>query len=88
MAAGVAVIASDAGGPAEIITPGVDGLLSPPGDVGTLATSLRRLADDPGLRERLQVAGRRRSRDFAPEQVAREIMDVYQEMVSTERRKS
>jgi len=88
MAAGVPVIASDAGGPAEIITPGVDGLLSPPGDVGALATSLRRLADDPGLRERLRVAGHRRARDFAPDQVAGAMMGVYQDLVGTGRAKS
>ena len=34
MAAGLAVVAADAGGPAEVITHGVDGLLYPPGDFG------------------------------------------------------
>ena len=53
MSAGLAVVASDAGGPAEVITHEVDGLLCPPGDVVTLAVILRRLADDPALRLRL-----------------------------------
>ena len=43
MAAGLAVVASDAGGPAEVITHEVDGLLYPPGDVAALAVLLRRL---------------------------------------------
>jgi len=77
MAAGVPVIAADAGGPAEVITTGVDGLLCPPGDVGALAASMRRLADDPGLRDRLRAAARRRARDFAPETAAREMTAVY-----------
>jgi len=87
MATGVAVIASDAGGPAEIITPGVDGLLAAPGDVGALAASLRMLAGDPGLRERLQLGGRRRAQDFTPDRVAGELMDVYQALVGTRRTK-
>ena len=46
MLSGVPVVASDAGGPAEIVTDGVDGLLAPVGDVGALAERLRRLAGD------------------------------------------
>ena len=53
MAAGLAVVASDAGGPAEVITHDVDGLLYPPGDASALAAHLRRLADDPTARLRL-----------------------------------
>ena len=53
MAARLAVVAADAGGPSEIITHEVDGLLYPPGDIGALAGLLRRLADDPALRLRL-----------------------------------
>jgi glycosyltransferase involved in cell wall biosynthesis len=88
LAAGVAVIASDAGGPAEIITPGVDGLLTPPGDVDALAGSMRRLADDPDLRERLQDAGRRRAGDFAPASIAREFTAAYRELLRTRRTRS
>src|SRR6185436_14775046 len=43
MAAGVPVIAPDAGGPAEVITDGVDGVLVPAGDTAALATALARL---------------------------------------------
>ncbi len=50
MAAGLPVVAADAGGPAEIIDDGVDGLLYPPGDEAALAERLRRLADDRELR--------------------------------------
>ncbi len=83
MAAGVPVIAADAGGPAEIITAGVDGLLYPPGDVGALASSMRRLANDPGLRDRLRIAARRRALDFAPERVALEMTEVYRGLLAT-----
>ncbi len=53
MAAGLAVIASDAGGPKELIKHDEDGLLFPIGDVSALADILRRLSEDVGLRLRL-----------------------------------
>lgn len=53
MAAGLPVIASDAGGPTEIVDPGVNGLLTRPGDATALAAAMRRLAEDPALRGRL-----------------------------------
>jgi glycosyltransferase involved in cell wall biosynthesis/GT2 family glycosyltransferase len=77
MAAGVSVVASDAGGPAEIITDGVDGLLCPPGDVAAMARCLRELAGDESRRSRLSLAGRRRAEDFHPEVVARRVEAVF-----------
>ncbi|HKY32199.1 MAG TPA: glycosyltransferase family 4 protein [Candidatus Polarisedimenticolia bacterium] len=59
MAAGCAVIASAAGGPLEIVTEGVDGLLHPPGDESALRTAMRRLIDDASLRRSLGDQGRR-----------------------------
>ncbi len=56
---GVPVVAADAGGPAEMITNGVDGLLTAPGDVEALAAALRRLHDDAELRARLVRGGSR-----------------------------
>jgi glycosyltransferase involved in cell wall biosynthesis len=54
-----------AGGPADVIRDGVDGLLLGCGDVAALAAVLRRLAADRGLRDRLGEAGRRRAeREF------------------------
>ncbi|MEJ7771006.1 MAG: glycosyltransferase, partial [Geodermatophilaceae bacterium] len=57
LAAGLAVIAADAGGPVEILTDGRVGLLVPPGNVAALSAAMQRLAD-PGFRERLSEAGR------------------------------
>ena len=57
MAAGRAVIAADAGGPREVITHGVDGLLVQPGDVGGLANAIVKLAVDPDARSRLGSRG-------------------------------
>ncbi len=77
LAAGVPVIAADDGGPAEILQDGVDGLLHPPGDAGALAERLVRLRSDPALRERLARAGVARARDFAPDRLAADVLEVY-----------
>jgi glycosyltransferase involved in cell wall biosynthesis len=83
MAAGCAVVASAAGGPAEVITDGVDGLLYRPGDVEGLAQVLVRLAADPPLRSRLGAAARQRASDFTPERAAGKVMDLYGQLVGS-----
>ena len=82
MAAGVPVIAAAAGGPTELITDGVDGLLTRPGDPTELARAMRRLVDDPELRARLADAARERSREFTPERTAERLLAVYRQVVS------
>jgi glycosyltransferase involved in cell wall biosynthesis len=59
-AAGVAVVASRAGGIPEIVEDGATGLLVPPGDAAALARALSALLADPAARRRLAEAGRRR----------------------------
>ena len=78
MAARLAVVAADAGGPAEIITHEVDGLLYPPGDVAALAALLRRLADDPTLRFRLGDQAVRTAEKYGPTNVAPQLLEIYQ----------
>jgi glycosyltransferase involved in cell wall biosynthesis len=78
MACGLAVVASAAGGPLEIITPGIDGELFPPGDVEHLASLLVELDADPARRARLGKAGIRRSLDFRPEPVAAGVERFYE----------
>ena len=80
MAAGLPVVATAAGGPAEIIEDGVTGILYPPGDVRALAAALRRLAADRGLRNRLGTAGRERAKAFRPELVARRLIALYRDV--------
>ena len=72
----------DAGGPAEIITHGLDGLLYAMGDQHALARHLRTLAADPGLRTRLGAAGYDRAVDFSPESAAAKVMQVYRGVLS------
>ncbi len=82
MAAGLPVVAARAGGPAETIDDGVDGLLYPPGDVEALASALRSLATDPALRRRIGAAGLIRARDFAPDVIAERVLAVYREVLA------
>ncbi|MBL6751692.1 MAG: glycosyltransferase [Nevskia sp.] len=56
LAAGLPVLATDIEGVAEIVEDGVNGLLFGAGDDAALAAQIRRLADDPALRERLAQA--------------------------------
>ncbi len=58
-AAGVAVVATAAGGTPEIMRDGIDGLLVPVGDGHALAGAIRRLLGDEAERKRIIDAGRR-----------------------------
>jgi glycogen synthase len=81
-ALGVPIAAMDTGGTRDIIEPDVTGLLSatPAG----LAADVRRLRDDPALRQRLGEAARRKiEREFdAPAVVAR-VERLYTELART-----
>lgn len=55
------VIATDAGGTREVVVDGETGLLVPIEDRAALAAGIRRLVDDPALRERLGGNARRRT---------------------------
>jgi glycosyltransferase involved in cell wall biosynthesis len=83
LAVGLPTLATDAGGPAEVITDGVDGLLYPPGDAEALAQALRRLAADPALRRRLGAAARLRARDYTADRIAPQVMAVYRNAVGS-----
>jgi glycosyltransferase involved in cell wall biosynthesis len=78
MSARLPVVASRSGGPEEIITDGVDGLLYPAGDVRALADILVRLDAEPNLCAQLGRAAEQRASDFAPESVARQMMRCYE----------
>ena len=58
MAAGVAVVAADAGGIPHIVKQGENGVLVPPGDGQALAAALLELVHDEPRRTRLARAGR------------------------------
>jgi glycosyltransferase involved in cell wall biosynthesis len=86
MAARLAVVAAREGGPGEIVTDGIDGLLYSGGDVSALADILIKLQGDRGLRLRLSEAAANRARDFAPEAVAAQISAAYHLATSSRRK--
>lgn len=85
MAAGVAVVAADAAGPAEVLGPLRDGVegggLFPPGDAETLAARVSALAADPGLRARLVAAQGERLQDYGADRMVVGNLAVYREVV-------
>ena len=82
MAAGLPVVAADAGGPAEVVEHGRTGFLTSPGDVGALAEQLRELRDDPALWLRVSAAGERASHAYAPDVIAEQITAVYRAVLA------
>jgi glycosyltransferase involved in cell wall biosynthesis len=77
MAAGLAVIAPDEGGPAAVITDGQTGRLFRSRDADSLAASMRALREDAAERERLGAAARAAVADYHPEAVADQLQGLY-----------
>jgi len=86
MAWGKVVIASDSGGPREIVRHGETGLLVPPNDPALLAHALIRLIEDSELRNRMGKAGAARFKEaFLASRMTRELEEAYEEVASTGR---
>ena len=78
MACGRAVIASDAGGAAELFETGVNALGHAPGDAAQLAERIAQLATDPDLRKRLGAAGRADVAErFNRTRLAKTLVPIY-----------
>jgi len=80
MAAGAAVVASSLDGYRNVVTDGMDAVLSPPGDVDALGAALARVLSDDVLRADLVVAGERRAQRFSMMRLAEEYMDRYHQL--------
>lgn len=86
MAAGRPVVASAAGGSVEIITDGVDGLLTPPNDPDALAAALERLLADRNLARRLGQAARQTvASRYRIDQHAAAVQAFYDDLLSQHR---
>jgi UDP-glucose:(heptosyl)LPS alpha-1,3-glucosyltransferase len=80
MASGLPVITNRAAGAAELITPGVDGLLTDkPWEVQALADHLGRLRDDAEERARLGRAARARVEPLTWDATAEQTLAVYRQ---------
>lgn len=83
MAAELPVVATDGGGPREIIEDGRTGLLVPMGDAAALAEALARLLAQPEYSRSLATAGRRHVLEhFTVEKCARQSEALYEELLN------
>jgi glycosyltransferase involved in cell wall biosynthesis len=81
MAAGVPVIAIDAGGPAELISHDVNGMLYAIGDGSALASAMRELAANPQRRARLVDGGLATVAAYHPDIVGARLQRLYRDVV-------
>jgi glycosyltransferase involved in cell wall biosynthesis len=86
MAARVPVVAADAGGPAELISHNVNGVLYRMGDQAALARAMRELAADPTRRRRLIDAGEATAAAYHPDVVGARMQALYRNVVAGGRR--
>jgi glycosyltransferase involved in cell wall biosynthesis len=78
LAAGVPVVATDAGGTASVIDAGETGLLAPVGAVEELQANVERLREDGALRTSLGELGARRMRErFSVERMVDDTERLY-----------
>lgn len=81
MAAGKAIVASRVGGIPAIVEHGRDAVLVPPRDHAAFADEIARLLDDPGERQRLGEAARRRQREaFRFDQTVALLESLYERL--------
>jgi phosphatidylinositol alpha-mannosyltransferase len=81
-ASGTPVVASDIAGYRDVASHGRDGVLVPVGDAVALGEELRTLASDPARRSQMADAARERAERFAWPNVAREVVEVYEDALN------
>ncbi|HVR28433.1 MAG TPA: glycosyltransferase [Thermoanaerobaculia bacterium] len=85
LAAGVASVATDVGGNAEVVEDGVTGFLVPPSDPASLAAAIGRLLERPDLAASFGAAGRRRyERGFTVDRMVQQTIRLYRRLLERE----
>ncbi|MDF8263082.1 glycosyltransferase family 4 protein [Luteipulveratus flavus] len=82
MAAGLPVVAPAAGGPLDIVRPGVTGLLFDPDHPGTLRQAVGGLVADPAMRTRMGEAARSRVADRSWSSLVDELVAYYASVIA------
>ncbi len=82
MALGIPPVAFATGGLAELVEPGLSGLLVPPGDTAAFAREVTRMATDGTLRRRLADGGRARAAQFGVDFMVEGTAAVYQRVLA------
>jgi len=86
LASGVPVVAPDAGGPRDLVEPGVTGLLYTPGERNELYACVDALTRDGGLRTRMGLAAHRSRRGRSWRHVNDRLVEHYRSVVGSARR--
>jgi glycosyltransferase involved in cell wall biosynthesis len=82
-ASGVPTVASRIYGITDAVEEGKTGLLFPAGNVAVLTKALLTLIEDQALRQKMGVAARLRAIElFASENITRELVDLYEEVMT------
>jgi len=82
MAMETPIVATDAGGTAEICRPGIDGMIVAPGDASSLAQALLQVLDDGSARAARVVAARQRvENELSFERRVRALESIYVDLV-------
>ncbi|WP_433466930.1 glycosyltransferase family 4 protein [Spirillospora sp. CA-128828] len=81
LASGVPVVAAAAGGPLDLVRPGVNGLLYAPDDGSELRAAVSTLVDDVKMRRRMAVQARESVRGRGWDAVCEQLMGHYREIV-------
>lgn len=79
MAAGLPAIATDVGGIPELVTNGHDGFLIRPGDIEALSQAIRRLAENPTLKQSLALEAQMTAQTHNSEATAVSYLEVFEE---------
>ncbi len=82
MAAGLPIVATAADGNAEAVRPGVNGLLTPPGEPKALAAALEQILADPDMAERMGEAGAAMAEPFGAQRMVDQIEALYEQLLS------
>lgn len=83
MACGIPCVCTDCDfGPAELIEDGVSGLLVPVDDAEAVAAAMTRIADEPGLAERLSGGAARIRETHSREEICRQYRDYIEKIVN------
>ena len=83
MGAGIPVISTNLGGPAEIIADGIDGHLLPAGDISALSHMLSKcLNDRDGLKAKGRAARLNYLRQYTPHRHAQQLTQCFQQVIA------
>lgn len=85
MASGVPIVATDLPGYRTVLTPGAEGLMTPPRDPGSLHAALKTLLARPDQRAEMGARGIETARRYAWPTIAGRLEEIYGSLVGPER---